>query len=164
MLPPGLKHVLLAISPSIFPRQERHSLTSTATYHFRQIPYTYTVHAMHKKKKSQPLKTLGTQIRYTLFSSALVVDLHVLVVLFTTLIFLTAVRTNLFRGGGGTHGRPQGTELGWRNETKQNKTKAAVKILPQRSVDRVAGAQRSLVGSSGGADRTPPTFWMWSPR
>lgn len=44
-------HPPLLGSPSVFPRQERHSLTSTATDHFRQIPHTYTVHAMHKKRK-----------------------------------------------------------------------------------------------------------------
>lgn len=99
-LPPGWKHILLA---SIFPRQERHSLTSTATYHFRQIPYTYTVHAMHKKKKSQPLKRLSVQL--WLRSARLVVQ-------FTTLLFLTAVRRTSLSS---THG-------GWRPQ-KQNQAK-----------------------------------------
>lgn len=85
-------------------------------------------------------KPTAEDFRYTLFSSALVVDLHVLVVLFTTLIFLTAVRTILFRGGG-THGRPEGTELGWRNKTKQNKNSRENPAAAARRSGRWGSAQ-----------------------
>lgn len=107
----------------------------------RTILDKYHIHTLYMPctRKKKPT---AEDFRYTLFSSALVVDLHVLVVLFTTL-FLTAVRTILFRGGGGggTHGRPEGTELGRRNETKQNKSSRENPAAAARRSGRWGSAQ-----------------------